>query len=359
MQSVGITSHGKPSEFQLLTFPRPEITDPTDVIIKVHAASVNPVDLKKADGIFKLALKDSFPYKIGYDAAGTVTDIGNSVTRFKIGDAVYVRLPESHRGSWSEYALCPERYIALKPPSLSFEEAASIPLAATTAFQALRKYAGDLSGKTVLVPAGLGGTGLFACHLAKHVFHAGKVITTVSTSKVARIPELLGEGTVDEIIDYKKTDLKSIIPHGSIDFLFDTTGLAMEYLCLMRPKTGCIISISTAPSGTQLQNSGVMRLPHRPVLPFIPRLVLNTTDSIRRLRAWRYGVSYSYMFLEPSGDDLDSLGGYVEQGKLRTVIGTMVDMQDIDEVRKACQVVYSNQGGLGKVVIRVSSLGNE
>jgi NADPH:quinone reductase-like Zn-dependent oxidoreductase len=118
-------------------------------------------------------------------------------------------------GAWSEYAKCPEDYIALKPPSLSFESAASIPLAGMTALQALRKYDGDLSGKTVFVPAGcmryllivitlfantmaVGGTGLYACQLAKHVFNAGKVITTVSTSKVAKVDELLGNGTVDQ-----------------------------------------------------------------------------------------------------------------------------------------------------------------
>ncbi|KAL3486587.1 chaperonin 10-like protein [Aspergillus germanicus] len=358
MLSIGIHSHGKPSEYQLLEFPRPEITEPRDVLIKVHAASVNPVDLKKADGIFKMALKDSFPYKIGYDAAGTVTAIGTGVTRFKIGDAVYVRLPESHRGAWSEYAVCPERLIALKPPSLSFEEAASMPLAATTAYQALKKYEGDLSGETVFVPAGLGGTGLFACQLAKHVFHAEKVITTVSTSKISKVPELLGEGTGDEIIDYKTANPKFAIPHGTIDFLFDTTGSAMDYLCLMRPQTGCIISISTAPSGTQLQDSAVMRLPHRPVLPIIPRVVLNVADSVRKMRAARYGVRYEYMFLEPSGEDLESLRGFVEEGSLKTVVGNVVDMKDVEEVRRACQVVYCSQGGLGKVVIRVSAAEN-
>ncbi|KAJ9254449.1 hypothetical protein DTO207G8_3640 [Paecilomyces variotii] len=99
---VGVSSHCKPSEYQLLELPRPEITDPKDVIIKVHAASVNPVDLKKAEGVFKIALKDSLPYKIGYDAAGTVVEIGTDVSRFKVGDSVYVRLPESHRGT-TEY----------------------------------------------------------------------------------------------------------------------------------------------------------------------------------------------------------------------------------------------------------------
>ncbi|KAL3447432.1 chaperonin 10-like protein [Aspergillus insuetus] len=139
MLSIGINSHTKPSEYQLLEFPQPEITDQTDVLIKVHAAS------------------------IGYDAAGAVTAPGPGVTRFRVGDAVYVRLPESHRGAWTEFAVCPERFIALKPPSLSFDKAATMPLAAMTAYQVLKKYDSDLSGKTVFVPAGLGGTGLFAC----------------------------------------------------------------------------------------------------------------------------------------------------------------------------------------------------
>ncbi|KAB8262371.1 chaperonin 10-like protein [Aspergillus pseudonomiae] len=353
MLSINIPSYSDPSGYILSELPAPEITDSKDVLIKVHAASVNPVDLKKAEGVLKAALKDTFPYKIGYDCAGIVTKTGQSVTRVKPGDEVYVRLPESHRGAWSEYAKCPEEFIALKPPSLSFESAAAIPLAATTAFQALQKYNGDLSGKTVFVPAGLGGTGLYACQLAKHVFHAGKVITTVSTSKIPKVDELLGKGTVDQIIDYTKSEPKDAIPHGSIDFLFDTVGLSMEYLCLMRPKTSRIVSISTLPSGNLLQNSSVMRLPHRPTLPFIYKQALNLMDAARKLRARRYGVEYSYMFLEPSGKDLDLLREYVEKDQLKPVVGTTANMWEIEEVRKACQVVFNNRGGLGKVVIRV------
>ncbi|KAB8231569.1 NADP-dependent oxidoreductase [Aspergillus alliaceus] len=354
MLSLNIPSYSDPSGYILSDLPKPEITDSKDVVIKVHAASVNPVDVKKADGVLKMALKDTFPYKIGYDCAGIVSEIGKSVSRFKVGDEVYVRLPESHRGAWSEYARCPEEFIALKPPSLSFESAAAIPLAATTAFQALQKYNGDLTGKTVFVPAGLGGVGLYALQLAKHVFHAGNVITTVSTSKIPKVEELLGKGTVDQIIDYKKSDPKDVIPHGSVDFLFDTMAVSMEYLCLMRPKTSRIVSISTLPSGTLLQNSSVMRLPDRPTLPFAYKAVLNVLDATRRLRARRYGVEYSYMFLEPSGNDLDTLREYIEERKLKTVIGTTVNLRDIQEVRKACQIVYGGQGGLGKVVIRVA-----
>lgn len=96
----------------------------------------------------------SFPYKIGYDCAGIVQETGSAVTRFKKGDEVFVRLPECHRGAWSELAKTTEDFVAIKPAGLSMAEAASIPLAGMTALQALRKYAGDLEGKTVFVPAG-------------------------------------------------------------------------------------------------------------------------------------------------------------------------------------------------------------
>ncbi|KAJ5472612.1 hypothetical protein N7530_006613 [Penicillium desertorum] len=345
MLSLNIPSYSKPSGYQVSDLPKPELSDPKDVIIKVHAASINPIDVKKADGMLKLALKDTFPYKIGYDCAGIVTEIGSDVNKFQVGDEVYNRLPEISR----------EKYIALKPPSLSFEDAASIPLAAMTALQALRKYKGDLAGKTVFVPAGLSGTGLFACQLAKNVFHAGKVITTVSTSKVEKVRELLGEGTVDEIIDYTKSDPRKVIESGSVDFLFDTVGSAMECLCLMKRQSGCIVSVATMPSGNQLQKSSILDLPQNRGIPIALRMGLNALDCVRKLRAWRYGVEYSYMFLESSGQDLDELRSHVEEHRLRTVVGNTVELSDIEAVRSACQTVYSGRGGLGKVVVKVAN----
>lgn len=145
---------------------------------------------------------------------------------------------------------------------------------------------------------------------------------------------------------------KNAIQPGTIDFLFDTVGSSMPYLSLMRPNTSCIISVSTTPSGDQLQASSLMQLPY-PVLPLPMRLALNLMDNVRKLRAWRYGVTYSYMFLESSGKDLDQLRELVESGKLRTVVGTTASLRDTKAVQDLCQVVYSGRGGLGKAVIKV------
>lgn len=219
----------------------------------------------------------------------------------------------------------------------------------------------------------MSGTGLFACQLAKNVFHAGKVITTVSTSKIPQVKELLGENTVDEskclntpllrqklmvfeVIDYTKSDPGKVIQTGSVDFLFDTVGSSMEFLNLMKPQSGCIISVATMPSGTQLQDSSMMDLPHKPTIPFAFKTALNLMDCVRKLRARRYGVEYSYMFLASTGQDLDELRTYVEEGRLRTVVGTTAQFSDLKAVQDACQIVYSGKGGLGKVVLKIAQV---
>ncbi|KAF4946483.1 hypothetical protein FGADI_11121 [Fusarium gaditjirri] len=353
MLSITAPAYTSPSGYELSTVPTPTITEDSDVLIRVHAASINPVDVKKAAGVFKMAIKEEFPYKIGYDAAGVVVEVGKAVTKLKVGDEVYTRLPEVGRGAWSEYAKCPDRYVSLKPKTLSFSDAASLPLAGVTALQVLGQYKGSLEGKTVFIPGGLSGTGAIACQLAKNVFHAGKVITTVSTSKIPKVPTLLGEGTVDQIIDYTKQKVSEAIPPKSVDFCFDTTGQSMEFLSLMVPSTGMIASISTTPSASTLQASSVMRRPDNPRIPFTGRLFLDAADAIRRLRAWRWGVTYMYHFLDPNREDLDSLTGYVENGSVKPVVGTRVDMRDIKAVREACDQTYKGKGGLGKTVFEV------
>lgn len=158
------------------------------------------------------------------------------------------------------------------------------------------------------------------------------------------------------VIDYKKSDPKAVIPPGSVDFIFDTTGSAMEYLTLMRPK-GTIITVSILTSGDVLQNSSVMRRSpdkqDKATVPFPIRIGLNVMDRIRVARASRYGVKYSSIFLEPNATDLDSIRQWVEAGKLKTIVGKKANFKDIKAVRDACKVVFDGRGSVGKCVIVV------
>jgi hypothetical protein len=129
----------------------------------------------------------------------------------------------------------------------------------------------------------------------------------------------------------------------------------MDYLCLLRPKTGTVISIATAPSGDQLQSSSVMRLPSKPTLPAYVRIPLNIIDWIRKWRASRWKVTYAYLFVDPIGKDLDTLREWIDGKGVKSVVGTTVDFEDIEGVRKACQVVSDGKGGVGKAVIKFSA----
>ena len=152
------------------------------------------------------------------------------------------------------------------------------------------------------------------------------------------------------VIDYTKDDPLKVIPRGSVDFMFDTMGQAMTCLSLMTPSTGTIVSISTTPSAAQFQDSSFFRRPSQPRVPLVARFFLDATDSVRKLRAWRWSVNYTYMFLDSDAEELNILRSYVEEGKIRPVIGSRTDLKDIEKVKEACLQVYNGKGGIGKAV---------
>lgn len=136
-----------------------------------------------------------------------------------------------------------------------------------------------------------------------------------------------------------------------MDFVFDTMGQAMDFLPLMKQKDAYIVSISTLPSGTTLQNAPIMRGENSPSVPFAARTFLNAADAYKRWKAKRAGVTYMYIFLEPNSKDLESLAKWAEEGKIKAVVGTTVKMNDFKKVIEALEVVFKGKGGLGKTVI--------
>ncbi|TVY82449.1 Reticulon-4-interacting protein [Lachnellula suecica] len=353
MRSLAIEKYCKPQDYEILDLPVPEIKSADELLIKVHAGSINPVDVKVATGAMKTFWPVPMPLKLGHDLSGTVIAVGSDVPgHFKPGTEVYSRSPEYCSGTVSEYALSTASTTALKPSSLSHIQAAAIPLASLTALQALdaadKNIDGGLKGKKVLIPGGLSGTGSIAIQLAKNVFGASKVITTLSTAKAAKAESLLGEGVVDQIIDYTKNDMAAVIPRGSVDFMFDTMGQALASLHLIK-KGGMIVSVSSLPFGSDLKDLA-------PNMPAIIRWTLNSIGAVSKYRARRYGVDYSCLFMRPSAADLTRLSGWIEEGKLKPVVGRVTGLENLKEIREGCEEVLSGKGGTGKFVIKIGAI---
>ena len=195
--------------------PDPEVRD-DDVLVQIHAASVNPLDLKIRGGSLKLILPYRLPFVLGNDLAGVVVRVGSRVRRFKRGDEVYARPDQDRIGAFAEFISIKEDAVASKPKDLTMEEAASIPLVGLTAWQALIERANLKAGQNVLVHAGSGGVGTFAIQLAKHV--GALVATTTSTANLDWVKRL----GADIVIDYRKDDFETLLH--DYDVVLDTLG---------------------------------------------------------------------------------------------------------------------------------------
>jgi NADPH:quinone reductase-like Zn-dependent oxidoreductase len=183
--------------------------------------------------------------------------------------------------------------------------------------------------------------------LAKNVFGAGKVITTLSTGKIPKIKEYLKKSTPDTIVDYTKENVNEAIGKGNVDFMFDTMKGATAALPVMKKKTGVIVSVSTSGSGTVLKKN------HAPDLPSYLVMLLNIIDWFYTTYIGWYGVNYSSLYMSGNAKNLESLSRWVGEGKIKTVVGRTVKLSDIEGVRKGCQEVYDGKGTVGKFVIEI------
>ena len=188
MKAALIDGYGKGDAVRIAEIPVPDV-GATDLLVRVHAASVNPVDIKTRDGKLRTLLKYRFPLVLGNDLSGVVVGVGPGVTRFKVGDAVYSRVDVNRLGAFAELAAVREGAAALKPTNVSFEEAASLPLVALTAWQALVEIGRLGAGQRVLIHAGSGGVGSVAIQLARHL--GATVFTTVGKRNVDLMKRLV------------------------------------------------------------------------------------------------------------------------------------------------------------------------
>ncbi|MBX3084005.1 MAG: NADP-dependent oxidoreductase [Anaerolineae bacterium] len=251
MKAARIHAYGEPDVLKYEDAPRPEPAA-GEVLVKVHAIGLNPVDWKtRAGSGMSGRYGNQFPMIIGWDISGVVEAVGSSVTKFKVGDAVFgmVRFPDNGN-AYAEYVAAPEHDLALKPQNVDFLQAAAIPLAALTAWQGFFEE-GDLqSGQSVFIQAGAGGVGHLAVQIAKA--KGAYVISTASTANVEFVRSL----GADEVIDYRTTRVEEAVT--PVDFALDTVGAATLAQSLRLVKAGGqLVSIAGQPDMDEAQRRGI------------------------------------------------------------------------------------------------------
>jgi NADPH:quinone reductase-like Zn-dependent oxidoreductase len=313
--------------------PYPTI-EPRDVLVRVSAASVNPLDMMVRNGEFKLLLKYKLPFVLGHDFAGVVMRVGAEVSHYEIGDEVYARPRDLRIGAFAEYIAVDHADIALKPKSLTMEEAAATPLVALAAWQALVELAQIRSGQKVLVHAGAGGLGSTVIQLAKHF---GAYVATTANGRDAEKVRGLG---ADEVIDYTKASFADSL--SDYDVVLDSLGgdnLAKS-LKVLKPG-GLAISVVGPPDAafaTQIHRPLL-----KPLLAFLSRKV--------RAQAKKLRVRYSFFFMRADGAQLKTLSALYDAGTLRPVLDRTFPF---DETLDA--IAYVEQGrAKGKIVVTMPS----
>ena len=249
MKAMAIEKYGGPEVLKLMDLPIPALRD-DDVLVEVHATSVNPIDWKIRRGMLKENLHYQFPLIPGWDVAGVVKEVGPKVRGFRPGDEVYGKPDVTRNGAYAEYTAVQESLLAPKPGSLTFEEAASLPLAGITAWQAMVEVAGVHSGQKVLVHAGSGGVGSLAIQIAKA--QGAHVAATTS----GRNKEFVAALGADLIIDYEKQDFTKLV--SGYHVVLDTIGgevMRRSYAVLR--KGGLLIEIADLPDEAEAARQGV------------------------------------------------------------------------------------------------------
>ena len=313
MKALAINEFGGRDKLQLMELPVPEIR-PGEILVKVKAAGVNPVDWKMREGYLKDLFPHEFPVILGWDAAGVVEKVGNGVTRFKKGDGIfaYCRKPIVHGGAYAEYIVLEEEHSAIKPKNISFEEAASIPLAALTAYQSLFDAAKLQPEESILIHAAAGGVGGFGVQLAKD--HGSIVWGTASGHNKKYVQDL----GASEIVDYTQEDFRQAIrshcPDG-VDVVFDCVGgeVLQKSIDIVR-QGGRLISIVDDPTGLA-----------------------------------RSDVHKEFVFVAPNSAQLTELALMVEQGRLKTHLSQVFPFNQ-EEARKALELSESGHTR-GKMVL--------
>jgi NADPH:quinone reductase-like Zn-dependent oxidoreductase len=332
MKALTFKRYGKSPDIGLADASRPT-PKANELLVQVHAASVNPIDNMIPTGLFKAVVKLQLPATLGSDLAGVVIEVGSGVTRFKVGDEVFANTFDLGTGAIAEFAVVPERAAAPKPANLDFVQAASIPLVGLTSWQALRARAQLQPGQKVFIPAGSGGIGTFAIQLGKVL--GAQVATTTSTGNVGLVRGL----GADEVVDYTQQAFETVL-RGCDVVLGTVKGDSIEKsIGVLKPR-GKIVSLVGPLDAAFARTRG---------LNFVLTWVFGLMSrKILRLARQR-DVDYSFLFAHPDGDQLAQIGQLIEAQRIRPVIDKVFPFEQAKEA-----LDYLARGrAKGKVVVKL------
>ncbi len=329
MKAAVIDGYGPPDVFRLADVPRPS-PGPGDVLVKVVATSVNPVDCKQRQGIQRAVIRKKMPAILGMDVSGVVEQVGSGVTSFAVGDAVWSSPGHKRPGSYAEYVSVEQEFVAPKPPSLTHAEAASLPLVALTVwdcFEAARLG----PGQRVLIQAGSGGVGTIAIQIAKHL--GAEVITTCSAANAQMVSDL----GADRVIDYRRENFVDVLE--GLDVVLESMGPTVwsDALKVVRPG-GTVTAIATGfPAAAKRWGPWLA--------PLVVGWTLLSGVVVGRVR----GKRLVPIVRKASGANLAKIGEMIEAGALRPVIDRTFPLSDLAAAHR-----YSETGrARGKIVIEV------
>lgn len=310
MKAVRIHQYGGREVLSIDDIPVPEIA-PDEVLVRVVAASINPVDWKVRAGYLAQMIPHPLPLTLGWDVSGVVERVGAAVTRWQVGDAVFSRPDLARNGTYAEFVAIRAVECARKPRTISHVEAASLPLAGITAWEVLHDAAKVGPGQRVLVHAGSGGVGSLAIQLAKA---AGATVIATTSSRNLALVESLG---ADQVVDYTTTKLADAVE--PVDAVFDTLGGEVQEASwsLMKPG-GIQVSIISPP---------------------------------QEARAAAAGARGAFVFIGPNAPVLERLAAMVDGGTLRPIVGAEFALDDI----VAAHALSESGRAVGKIVLYVGA----
>jgi len=333
MRAMILTEYGDPNVLQLTELPIPEV-GPRDVLVDVKATSVNPVDTKIRQGGQRGAIRYKLPWVLGLDVSGVVSAVGQEVTRFQVGDAVYGSPTHRRHGCAAEHVVIDEHELAHKPKNLTHQEAASLPLVAQTAMDCLLPHLEGKPGQRVLVQAGAGGVGSVAIQIAK--IYDAYVATTCSP----RNAEFVRDLGADEVIDYRERDV--FAEDAQWDVVLEAIGPDERNRALqVVPKGGAVASITGGlPDNTKKYG------------PNLGVVVTGLSMGAFCVRGWLSGKKARNVVRRSSSSSLEQLTTWVEAGQVRPCVHQVFDLEDLADAHAALE----RGGGRGKIVVEVAAV---